>query len=374
MHLIAAQHTKDTIVFDFYDDKPNILAPLLSFFKENPDMIPSNVVLNLKEYAGEEITAYSSIRGIGAVDKNFGNTIKYMAQQHSLEEGEIDEKGCTPVEYKRANCTEYDFMNHFLKTEALAKLKDKIIQDNLVVDEKEIPLISITPTTFEDAKPLPAEEKLQPISVPAMPEAKPQAAKPVKPVKDAYYYEALLTSIRKAKEDKSGQDYLSLQPLAGMTRLDFADEKFAQAFVKICNNQHANSLKIKNDLYFAHNDKYAVYLSEQDIAKLNKLPGYSLQGDSSKIKAEKIEPMETIFKIKFKDQYIAKQFLDEFELTHFTNQPESRKVVIVEKASGIWANWFSNPPASVIFSIADLEKIESIIQAKNKIYTLNKCL
>ena len=50
MHKIASENPEATIVFDFYDDKTEILDSLNTFLTKNPDLIPKNVTLQLHRY------------------------------------------------------------------------------------------------------------------------------------------------------------------------------------------------------------------------------------------------------------------------------------------------------------------------------------
>lgn len=68
------------IVIDFYDDNVIILDNLKDFFNQNSDLLPSNVTINLHQYAGEKIKSNKPIKGKGSrIDANYQWTIRYMA-------------------------------------------------------------------------------------------------------------------------------------------------------------------------------------------------------------------------------------------------------------------------------------------------------
>ena len=95
MHKIASEHPQDTIVFDFYDDRGDILVGLNTFFSQHPELIPEKLTLQLHHYAGntpiENFTiqegankrdiTLNPIAGRGEVDPNYGETVRQMAIQ-----------------------------------------------------------------------------------------------------------------------------------------------------------------------------------------------------------------------------------------------------------------------------------------------------
>ena len=79
IHKAANDNPKSEIVFDFYDDRDDILDALGDYFKKYPHMLPDNVELNLNHYKGGEVTNKHVIHGTGSIDMDFRNTVKTMA-------------------------------------------------------------------------------------------------------------------------------------------------------------------------------------------------------------------------------------------------------------------------------------------------------
>ncbi|MCF6777115.1 hypothetical protein L3V83_11135 [Thiotrichales bacterium 19X7-9] len=96
MHKIASENLDETINFDFYDDKNDILEELKSYFINNPEMIPSNVHLNLYAYGvdwtksnqpdRDSKLSIGSIQGTGEVDCHYYQTVKDM---YAITENEL---------------------------------------------------------------------------------------------------------------------------------------------------------------------------------------------------------------------------------------------------------------------------------------------
>lgn len=83
MHLIAMKHPHEEIIFDFYDDREDILRDISVFYSkpENKHLIPPNVNLRLNKYDGNNLTQYAQIKGTtGFIDINFRYTVKEMAE------------------------------------------------------------------------------------------------------------------------------------------------------------------------------------------------------------------------------------------------------------------------------------------------------
>lgn len=64
MHRKALQHLDKEIVFDFYDDKHQILRRLGKFYSAHPELVPRNIRLRLNHYSGGMPTLMLSISGI----------------------------------------------------------------------------------------------------------------------------------------------------------------------------------------------------------------------------------------------------------------------------------------------------------------------
>ena len=80
MQRIALQTPMESITFDFYDDRHDILNSLNRFFKENPDMIPSHISLRLHQYAGQNINPVATIQGMGPTNHNYRQTVIDMLE------------------------------------------------------------------------------------------------------------------------------------------------------------------------------------------------------------------------------------------------------------------------------------------------------
>lgn len=82
MHRIASQHPGEEIIFDFYDDRADILDSLRTFFTEYPLFIPTNVTLRLHQYTSYDMDVSkpftSPIKGTGRIDINYQKTIKLI--------------------------------------------------------------------------------------------------------------------------------------------------------------------------------------------------------------------------------------------------------------------------------------------------------
>lgn len=86
MHKQAKAHPYANIQFDFYDDKgainssneKELLDHLHDYFSQYPNMIPSNMILQLNHYEGSAVTAYQPIKGSGLIDLYYRSTIKEM--------------------------------------------------------------------------------------------------------------------------------------------------------------------------------------------------------------------------------------------------------------------------------------------------------
>lgn len=80
MHKVASEYPDADIVYDFYDDRMDLLFPLCVFFKENPDLVPANVTLRFHQYSGFEISedCIHGIKGTANVDHRYADSIWNM--------------------------------------------------------------------------------------------------------------------------------------------------------------------------------------------------------------------------------------------------------------------------------------------------------
>ncbi|MCW8398612.1 hypothetical protein OQJ26_07395 [Legionella sp. PATHC038] len=78
MQKAAADHPEEEIIFDFFDDRLDILWILKEYFNKYPHMIPKNVRLRIHSYAGEEDKLFESIQGIGNPIANYQFCLRKM--------------------------------------------------------------------------------------------------------------------------------------------------------------------------------------------------------------------------------------------------------------------------------------------------------
>ena len=80
-HQFQHRHqTKDyPVVFDFYDDRQDILSGLNNFFSAHPELLPRNVILRLHRYDAHSSNylnaCYASIKGTGKINPNPGDSL-----------------------------------------------------------------------------------------------------------------------------------------------------------------------------------------------------------------------------------------------------------------------------------------------------------
>lgn len=80
LHKIAREHPVKEIVFDFFDDREDILSGLKRFYTDHPDLIPSHTILRLHRYAGGSMMPIAIIMGTGKMDLHYRDTVKEMAR------------------------------------------------------------------------------------------------------------------------------------------------------------------------------------------------------------------------------------------------------------------------------------------------------
>lgn len=77
IHKAAMDDPTAEIIFDFYDDKREILDGLIQFFKKYPELMPRNVTLGLNLYDGGEGGALiEEFQGTGFIDSHYRQTVK----------------------------------------------------------------------------------------------------------------------------------------------------------------------------------------------------------------------------------------------------------------------------------------------------------
>lgn len=83
MHKIASENPTETIEFHFYDDVEYILNTLNDFYNKHNILIPKNVILQLHQYQGGQLTVpnpYASLTGTGNPDPAYRQTVRKMWQ------------------------------------------------------------------------------------------------------------------------------------------------------------------------------------------------------------------------------------------------------------------------------------------------------
>ena len=73
----------EPIVFDFFDDRIDILSALNKYFEIYPHMIPKNVTLRLNHYKGNRVTPFNTIIGTGCIYKEYREIVFYIHQSMS---------------------------------------------------------------------------------------------------------------------------------------------------------------------------------------------------------------------------------------------------------------------------------------------------
>lgn len=76
MHKIASENPDDEIVFDFFDDREDILYSLQNTFSKHPELIPPNLTLHLYQYNNKILTPFFETKG------NSNNLIDYNYQNN----------------------------------------------------------------------------------------------------------------------------------------------------------------------------------------------------------------------------------------------------------------------------------------------------
>ena len=80
MHRIAKKNPNETIVFDFYEDRKDILDGISRYFSAYPELIPGNITLNLNFYDGNDLETQHTLQGTGEIDLAYKATANQMGQ------------------------------------------------------------------------------------------------------------------------------------------------------------------------------------------------------------------------------------------------------------------------------------------------------
>lgn len=99
-HRVADLHPEaEEIVIDFYDDTPQILQSVYTFFNKYPDLLPRNVVLNIHHYNGGEVKPYGNpIQGNGITDKQYNWTTLHMSSMSKIQQNMLIDRNIGSAE------------------------------------------------------------------------------------------------------------------------------------------------------------------------------------------------------------------------------------------------------------------------------------
>lgn len=76
---IAKEHRHATIIYNFYDDKQEIINGLIKIFSQHPDLIKRGVIVRLHAYEGKSVELKAEFVGTGGLDLDYHASVKLMA-------------------------------------------------------------------------------------------------------------------------------------------------------------------------------------------------------------------------------------------------------------------------------------------------------
>ncbi|QMT60950.1 hypothetical protein [Legionella sp. PC997] len=79
----AAKHPQEEIIFDFFDDRDDILYGLSDLFKNHPHLLPKNVTLRLNKYTGADVNLLTSLKGTGELYSDYCEHVINMLEASS---------------------------------------------------------------------------------------------------------------------------------------------------------------------------------------------------------------------------------------------------------------------------------------------------
>lgn len=89
VHCLANNHPFEPIIFDFFDDRIDILYDLSNFFNNYKQLLPKNVCLRLNQYEHNIRLFYGAIQGQGEqIDTTYRQTIINMIEMTPREEND----------------------------------------------------------------------------------------------------------------------------------------------------------------------------------------------------------------------------------------------------------------------------------------------
>ena len=110
------------IIFDFYDDREDILRVLKSVYTEHPDLLPSNLILRLNLYSVNnpgQLDDYFAINGKGYIDSKPGETVVTMAKSILQKKELIEDDYLSALSF--SDSIEKIISDDYFKNRSLAK-------------------------------------------------------------------------------------------------------------------------------------------------------------------------------------------------------------------------------------------------------------
>lgn len=185
----------------------------------------------------------------------------------------------------------------------------------------------------------------------------------------------VLNDIRIIEGDKEGKIFKTLDALeekTPRTRLYFDYEEYGKNMEDICKESFAASQKTKKeDLLVTYQTGFAIYLSPEDIKKIEK---HVQKTDETRTLSTlawthnfRIEPVEKTYSFSFKDTETAKKFMKKYDVWESSSKPGKWKRITAIEPNFL-DRFFNKPPCiQVLFSKKDIEKINNKISAQKSI-------
>jgi hypothetical protein len=142
LHKLASENPKDEIIFDFYDDRNEILTELKSFYEKNPGLIPKNLRLRLHAYDGNHPKNIANIQGSGVIDDNYQETIieHRLYDTESFLKNRETKCSVTPTYSKALSCmristiSKFEALKNSISDQLDAEMKNFIVRNKILDD------------------------------------------------------------------------------------------------------------------------------------------------------------------------------------------------------------------------------------------------
>jgi hypothetical protein len=158
MHKVAQTYPASEITFKFFDDDRKYLTNIHEVFKNHPNLIPSNLRLDLGHYDGEEFKDFNSVQGQGNLDEDYYQTLSDIKQSAHLSNWEnnknlsllfnhrlveaIDQRLSEDSETRQGFEEQTDLINSFMvlyqKAKVLAKRQEHLAADAAFLLHREL--------------------------------------------------------------------------------------------------------------------------------------------------------------------------------------------------------------------------------------------